>query len=63
LVPAYGIWDLNFSCKVSKVITLKGSLNNATDKHYFTKRPLFYPGVGIWPSDGRNGVISLIVKI
>jgi Fe(3+) dicitrate transport protein len=63
LVPAYGIWDLNFTCKVSKFITLKGSLNNVTDKHYFTKRPLFYPGVGIWPSDGRNVILSMIVKI
>lgn len=63
LVPAYGIWDLNFTYKISKQITIKGSLNNLNNKQYFTKRPLFYPGPGIWPSDGRNGLLTVIVKI
>ncbi|WP_449435903.1 hypothetical protein [Pedobacter steynii] len=30
------------------------NVSNAFDKHYFTKRPQFYPGPGIWPSDGRT---------
>lgn len=63
LVPSYGLLDLNYTYKFSKVVTIKASLNNITDNKYFTKRPLFYPGPGIWPSDGRNGNISLIIKI
>jgi len=63
LVPSYGLVDLNCTYKFSKLVTIKASLNNITDKKYFTKRPLFYPGPGIWPSDGRNFNISLIMKI
>lgn len=63
LVPAYGSFDINGSVQISKQLTIKASLNNLTDNQYFTKRPLFYPGVGIWPSDGRNGTISFIIKL
>lgn len=63
LVPSYGLLDINGSLKVSNQLTIKASVNNLTDNQYFTKRPLFYPGVGIWPSDGRNGSISFIVKL
>lgn len=38
-------------------------INNAANKHYFTKRPTFYPGPGIWPSDGRCVNVSLGFKI
>ncbi|MFN3851820.1 MAG: TonB-dependent receptor family protein [Spirosomataceae bacterium] len=54
LVPAYTILDLNASYRVSKKLLLKLNLNNVTDKQYFTKRPQFYPGPGIWASDGRS---------
>jgi len=37
LVPSYGIFDMNFTCKVSKFITLKGSLNNITNKNILLK--------------------------
>ncbi|HQT23277.1 MAG: TonB-dependent receptor [Sphingobacteriales bacterium 17-39-43] len=63
LVPSYGIFDLNTTIKISEKFEIKGGLNNLTDKQYFTKRPLFYPGPGIWTSDGRNGTISFIVRI
>ena len=63
LVPSYGIFDLNTTIKISDKLKIKGSLNNLTDKQYFTKRPLFYPGPGIWSSDGRNGTISFVVRI
>jgi Fe(3+) dicitrate transport protein len=33
---------------------LRLSANNLTDESYFTKRPEFYPGPGVWPSDGRS---------
>ncbi|MCP9755957.1 TonB-dependent receptor [Lacihabitans sp. CCS-44] len=54
LVPAYGILDFNATCRVSSKIMLKLNLNNSTNKQYFTKRPQFYPGPGIWASDGRS---------
>ena len=63
LVPAYGLLDLNATWRVIPGVVLRLSLNNATDVHYFTKRPSFYPGPGIWPSDGRSMVVSLGVKI
>lgn len=54
LVPAYGILDFNATYRISSKILLKLNLNNATNKQYFTKRPQFYPGPGIWASDGRS---------
>lgn len=60
LVPAYTVLDLNASYRVSKKLLLKLNLNNLTDKQYFTKRPQFYPGPGIWASDGRS--INLTVS-
>ena len=63
LVPEYGILDVNCSFKISSHITIKAGLNNVTDEQYFTKRPLFYPGIGIWPSEGISGNISFIIKL
>ena len=54
IVPAYGIIDFNASYRISKKLNLKLNLNNVTNKQYFTKRPQFYPGPGIWSSDGRS---------
>lgn len=63
LVPSYGLLDLHLSGQVTHKIILKVSVNNVTDKQYFTKRPQFYPGPGVWPSDGRNFSVSLGIKI
>ena len=63
LVPAYTLLDINSTLNVNRNIKLKASINNLTDKQYFTKRPLFYPGPGIWPSDGRSITFSVIFKI
>lgn len=63
LVPSYGILDLNTSLKFGKHIELKASVNNILNKQYFTKRPMFYPGPGIWSSDGRSATCSVIFKI
>ena len=63
IVPAYTLLDINASYKVSNHLTIKSSLNNISNTQYFTKRPLFYPGPGIWPSDGFNGSFSFIVKL
>jgi Fe(3+) dicitrate transport protein len=38
------------------------NINNVTNKQYFTKRPSFYPGPGIWSSDGRSLVVSVGFK-
>jgi Fe(3+) dicitrate transport protein len=62
-VPAYGIWDLNSTWRIGRRFTVRGSVNNLLNTSYFTKRPTFYPGPGIWPSDGRTGVLTLGVKL
>ncbi len=62
LVPAYGLLDLNATWRITKSITLRMNLSNVLDNQYFTKRPSFYPGPGIWPSDGRSANVSVAVK-
>ena len=54
LVPSYHLFDFNGKINISSKINLRLNLNNAFNKQYFTKRPQFYPGPGIWPSDGRT---------
>lgn len=63
LVPAYGILDLNSSIKVSSQMLIRINLSNILDKQYFTKRPTFYPGPGVWSSDGRSANITVGIKI
>ncbi len=63
LVPAYGLLDFNSTFNVSKNLTFKLNLNNATDKQYLTKRPSFYPGPGVWSSDGRSWSASISLKV
>lgn len=62
IVPSYGLLDLNFSFRFADHFILRAGVNNLFDKQYFTKRPLFYPGPGVWSSDGRSVVVSLGVK-
>ena len=59
LVPSYGLLDLGVSLKARDNLTIKFNANNVTDRQYFTKRPLFYPGPGVWPSDGRSFNVSV----
>lgn len=54
MVPAYGLLDVNLSCRLFGHMILRFNINNVAGKDYFTKRPAFYPGPGIWPSDGRS---------
>ena len=63
LVPAYGLFDLNGSFKLSRMLEFRVSLSNLTNKQYFTKRPSFYPGPGVWPSEGRNFTGSVIFRL
>ena len=62
LVPAYGLMDINASYRLRNLL-FRLSVNNLTDEQYFTKRPSFYPGPGIWPSDGRSVVLTVGVRI
>ena len=63
IVPAYGLLDFNASWRITDNVMLRLNLNNALDKQYFTKRPQFYPGPGVWPSDGRSFVVTLGFKV
>ncbi|MEK7402668.1 MAG: TonB-dependent receptor [Gemmatimonadota bacterium] len=59
-VPAYAIVDLNGSIGLTSRVRLRGGVNNLLNASYFTKRPSFYPGPGVWPSDGRAAQVSLM---
>lgn len=61
-VPAYGLLDINATYRVRNLV-FRLSVNNAANHQYFTKRPTFYPGPGVWPSDGRSVVFSVAVKV
>ena len=61
--PEYGIWDLNMAVQANSIFSIRAGINNFLNKYYFTKRPTFYPGPGIWPADGRNVYITVGVKI
>lgn len=62
-VPAYDLLDVNATWRIGRHLTLRGSLNNAPNRQYFTKRPTLYPGGGIWSSDGRSVVLSIGFKL
>jgi Fe(3+) dicitrate transport protein len=63
VLPAYHVWDWNFSWQFSKQIHLGAGINNFTDEKYFNRRITMYPGPGILPADGRTFYISLGTKI
>lgn len=58
-VPAYSLWDLNGTWRLGRRLTVRGSINNLLNRAYFTKRPTFYPGPGVWPSDGRSAQLTV----
>jgi Fe(3+) dicitrate transport protein len=63
LVPSYSLLDLNASYAFSRNFSLKVNVSNVTNEQYFTKRPSFYPGPGVWASDGRTWSMMFSVKI
>jgi Fe(3+) dicitrate transport protein len=63
LVPEYHVFDWNTSFSLSNKYTFLLGINNLLNRQYFTKRPTMYPGVGVWPSDGRGLVVSVNFKI
>ncbi len=58
-VPSYRLWDINLSFRPSAKLRIHGGVQNLMNTTYFTKRPVGYPGPGVWPSDGRNWFVSL----
>ena len=63
LVPSYGLFDINTSYRFNDRWMLRFNINNVFNKQYFTKRPTFYPGPGVWSSDGRSVNLSVGIKI
>lgn len=63
VVTSYGILDVNASFRISNQVMVRFNINNITDESYFTKRPSFYPGPGVWSSDGRSANLSIGIKI
>ena len=62
-IPSYALLDINTSYRFNRIFELKFNINNLTNKQYFTKRPAFYPGPGVWPSDGINFSSSLSIRL
>lgn len=62
-IPAYYVFDLSASYRLNKYIRIEGSLQNLTNKQYFTRRATGYPGPGIIPSEPINGVLTLILQL
>lgn len=62
-IPAYSIFDINTKLNISKIVSMKLSVNNATNRAYFTRRAGGYPGPGAMPSDGRTILFTLDIKI
>jgi Fe(3+) dicitrate transport protein len=63
LVPSYGLLDINATYRLTKGMMIKLNINNLADEQYFTKRPTFYPGPGVWSSDGRSVNLTVGLKI
>ena len=63
LVPAYTVMDLSGSYRLSKALTLQGSINNLADRRYFTRRADSYPGPGIIPADARSFFLTVQVRL
>lgn len=62
LIPAYAIMDASVSYEFKR-FRIESSLNNLTNRFYYTRRATGYPGPGILPSDGRSVYLTLQVKI
>ena len=63
LVPAYGLLDCSLALRLSKSLEMRMMISNLTNEHYFTKRPSFYPGPGVWPADGRNMSLTCSIRL
>jgi len=62
IIPAYTVMDLSARYRLSKLFSVEGSINNLTDKRYFTRRADSYPGPGIIPADARSFYLTVEVR-
>jgi Fe(3+) dicitrate transport protein len=58
-VPAYHLVDIQYAYRLNPSFSVTLNVSNAANRQYFTKRPQFYPGPGIWPSDGRSIAVTV----
>ncbi|MCB0693934.1 MAG: TonB-dependent receptor [Saprospiraceae bacterium] len=63
LVPAYHLVDAHVCYRLNDHIRLQVNANNLFDVSYFTKRPQFYSGPDIRPSDGRSLPATVTVNL
>lgn len=61
-VPSYHLTDLSLAWKADEQVSFMVNVANVFNLQYFTKRPQFYPGPGIWPSDGRTWSVTALLK-
>jgi Fe(3+) dicitrate transport protein len=57
-IPAYTVFDASATYRINK-FSLKGGINNISDKAYFTRRTDEYPGPGIIPANGRSFYVGI----
>ncbi|MBI34287.1 MAG: hypothetical protein CMP67_02880 [Flavobacteriales bacterium] len=62
LIPSFYVIDFKTGYQFKK-IALQFSVNNLTNKNYFTQRANSYPGPGIIPSEGRVYWMSALFKL
>lgn len=62
LVPAHTLVDVNAGMEATDWLRVRAGVNNLFDEQYFTKRPEFYPGPGIWPGDGRSLQVTVELR-
>ena len=62
LVPSHTVVDINASHRFTDWLRVRAGIGNVFDRSYYTKRPAFYPGPGVWPSDGRAVQLSVEVR-
>jgi Fe(3+) dicitrate transport protein len=61
-VPAYLIVDASLFAQFTRH-QFRMCVNNLSNVSYFTKRPAFYPGPGVWSSDGRSLFLTYLFSI
>lgn len=54
IIPSYAVMDISINYQMTNYLKLEASINNLTNKTYFTRRASGYPGPGILPSDARS---------
>ncbi|MBL8001284.1 MAG: TonB-dependent receptor [Flavobacteriales bacterium] len=61
-IAGYTVIDANVTWTVSEHISLSAAVNNVFDEAYATRRSGGYPGPGLLPGMGRNGLFTLAAK-